>query len=85
MQRRLESRECSGSKLIAEADYLKEHYKSEYLEPVKASCAVEKIQAKQNYEAALDRLGKGALKKLSGRLLRLRKSWTRSTLQEPPV
>ena len=47
------------SKLIAEAEaYLKEHYKSEYLEPVKASCAVEKIQAKQNYEAALDRLKK---------------------------
>ena len=47
------------SKLIAEAEaYLKEHYKSEYLEPVKASCAVEKEQAKQNYAAALERLKK---------------------------
>lgn len=47
------------SKLIAEAEaYLKEHYKNEYLEPVKASCALEKEQAKQNYAAALERLKK---------------------------
>lgn len=67
------------SKLIAEAEaYLKEHYKSEYLEPVKASCAVEKIQAKQNYEAALDRLKKEheeAVRKTSD----AQKSRTRST------
>lgn len=44
-------------KLIGEAeDYLKQHFDSEYLAPVKASCAAQKTEAKSKYDAALAKL-----------------------------
>lgn len=51
-----ESHEKEVSELISEAvSYLNEHFESQYLRPVEASCAQEKILAKQQYA---ERLGK---------------------------
>lgn len=45
--------------LIADAEsYLKAHFDSEYLQPVKASCAAEREQAKVNYQRSLAKLEK---------------------------
>ena len=57
------------SKLIADAEgYLKAHFDKEYYEPVKASCAQEKVLAKEKYAkklAELEKEHKAALAKLS--------------------
>ncbi len=57
------------SKLITVAEsYLKSHYDQEYYQPVKASCAMEKAEAKENYQKKLSQLAKehqGILAKLS--------------------
>ena len=46
-------------KLIAEAEgYLKEHYDAEYLNPVKASCEIERAEAKKEYVAHVAELNK---------------------------
>lgn len=53
-------------KLIAEAEaYLKEHYDTEYLNPVKESCDVAKTQAKIDYEKALKQLEESHKKTVS--------------------
>ena len=42
------------SKLIADAEsYIKDHYDTEYMQPVKASCAQEKIAAQEKYKQAV--------------------------------
>ena len=42
------------SKLIADAEsYIKAHYDTEYMQPVKASCAQEKIAAQEKYKQAV--------------------------------
>ena len=47
------------SKLIADAEsYIKAHYDTEYMQPVKASCAQEKIAAQEKYKQAVAALQK---------------------------
>ena len=47
------------SKLIADAEsYIKAHYDTEYMQPVKASCAQEKIVAQEKYKQAVAALQK---------------------------
>ncbi len=47
------------SKLIADAEgYLKAHFDSDYYQAVTASCAVEKVQAREKYQATVERLNK---------------------------
>ena len=47
------------AKLIAEAEsYLKEHYNTEYYQPVAESCKVEKAAAQEKYKAAVAQLEK---------------------------
>jgi hypothetical protein len=54
-----ESHEKEVSELISEAvSYLNEHFESQYLRPVEASCAQEKILAKQQYAERLASLRK---------------------------
>ena len=54
-------------KLIADAEaYLKQHFDSEYYEPVKASCAAQKIEAKAKYEKALVDLAEEHKQTLAG-------------------
>lgn len=54
-------------KLIADAEaYLKQHFDSEYYEPVKASCAAQKIEAKAKYEKALAGLAEEHKQTLAG-------------------
>jgi methyl-galactoside transport system permease protein len=51
------SHEKEVSELVDEAAaYLKQHFDDQYLNPVKASCAQEKILAKQHYDQRLDSL-----------------------------
>ena len=46
-------------KLIADAEgYLKAHFDNEYLAPVKASCAAQKVKAKADYQAKLAELAR---------------------------
>ena len=54
-------------KLIADAEaYLKQHFDSEYYEPVKASCAAQKVEAKAKYEKALTDLAEEHKQTLAG-------------------
>lgn len=54
-------------KLIADAEaYLKQHFDSEYYEPVKASCAAQKVEAKAKYEKALVDLAEEHKQTLAG-------------------
>ena len=54
-------------KLIADAEaYLKQHFDSEYYEPVKASCAAQKVEAKAKYEKALADLAEEHKQTLAG-------------------
>lgn len=47
------------AKLIAEAEtYLKAHFKTDYYQAVADSCAAEKIQAREKYQAAVAELGR---------------------------
>ncbi len=55
------------SKLVSDAEsYLKQHYDSEYLAPVKASCAQQKAQAKASFTQGLKQLEQEHAKNLSG-------------------
>ena len=47
------------SKLVADAEgYLKTHFKADYYQPVKASCAAEKAAAQEHYRQAVAQLNK---------------------------
>ena len=55
------------SKLIAEAEsYIKEHFDEEYYKPVKASCELEKVQAKEKYNRKVQELKKEHEANLAG-------------------
>ena len=54
-------------KLIAEAEsYIKEHFDEEYYKPVKASCELEKVQAKEKYNRKVQELKKEHEANLAG-------------------
>lgn len=45
------------SKLISDAEqHIKEHYKTDYYQAVKESCKLERVQAKERYRAAVEKL-----------------------------
>ncbi len=49
------------AKLIADAEaYIKAHFDAEYYQPVKVSCAQEKVQAQEKYNARVAELEKAA-------------------------
>lgn len=55
------------SKLVAQGEkYLKDHFDTEYLAPVKASCAAARVKAKADYEANLKKLADEHAKAVSG-------------------